>query len=88
MEKGENVDEKKKIVNGRRQSCNNLFWVYQNGNFLPGKKASRRVKKSEKITLPPQKNVPVTPLLLKLGYVDKNMFMGIKLYLFFVLHNY
>ena len=33
----------------------NLFWVYQNGNFLPG-------KKSGKMTLPPQKNMPVTPL--------------------------
>ena len=40
----------------------NLFWVYQNGNFLPGKSISRREKKSGKMTLPPQKNMPVTPL--------------------------
>ena len=42
----------------------NLFWVYQNGNFLLGKNISRREKKSGKIiTLPPQKNTPVTPLI-------------------------
>ena len=35
--------------------------VYQNGNFLPGKSIS----KSGKITLPPQKNFPVTPLCLR-----------------------
>ena len=40
----------------------NLFWVYQNGNFLPGKSISRREKKSEKMTLSPQKNMPVMPL--------------------------
>ena len=40
----------------------NLFCVYQNGNFLPGKSISRREKNQEK-TLPPQKNMPVTPLL-------------------------
>ena len=33
----------------------NLFWVYQNGTFLPG-------KKSGKMNLPLQKNMPVTPL--------------------------
>ena len=26
----------------------NLFWVYQNGNFLPGKNISRREKNQEK----------------------------------------
>ena len=40
----------------------NLFWVYQNGNFLAGKSISHREKKSEKMTLPPQKNMPVMPL--------------------------
>ena len=40
----------------------NLFWVYQHGNFLPGKSISPREKKSGKMTLPPQKNFPVTPL--------------------------
>ena len=39
----------------------NLFWIYQNGNFLPGKYISRRGKKSGKMTLPPQKNMPVRP---------------------------
>ena len=38
------------------------FWVYQNANFLPGKSISRRGKKSRKMTLPPQKNTPDTPL--------------------------
>ena len=32
----------------------NLFWIYQNGNFLPGKSISRR-EKSGKITLLPLK---------------------------------
>ena len=31
----------------------NLFWVYQNGNFLPGKKHFTQGKKSGKMTLPP-----------------------------------
>ena len=44
----------------------NLFWVYQNGNFLPGKSISRRDKKSGKMTLPPQKNMPVTPLVTRM----------------------
>ena len=35
----------------------NLFWVYQNGNFLPG-------KNQEKWLCPPQKNFPVTPLFI------------------------
>ena len=37
----------------------NLFWVNQNGNFLPGKSISRREKKSGKINLPSQKNILV-----------------------------
>ena len=42
----------------------NLFWVYQNGNFLPGKKKHFTPgKKSGKMTLPPQKNMSVTPLI-------------------------
>ena len=41
----------------------NLFWMYQNGNFLPGKNISSRGKKSGKMALPPQKNMPVTPLV-------------------------
>ena len=40
----------------------NLFWVYQNGNFLPGENILRREKKSGKMTLLRQKNMPVTPL--------------------------
>ena len=42
----------------------NLFWVYQNGNFLPGIKHFSPGKKSGKMTLPPQKNMSVTPLNL------------------------
>ena len=44
----------------------NLFWVYQNGNFLPGKSHFHAGKKSGKMTLLPQKNMPVTPLARKL----------------------
>ena len=44
-----------------------MFWVYQNGNFLPGKSISPPGKKSGKMTLPPQKNMPVTPLPLTKG---------------------
>ena len=39
----------------------NLFWVYQNGYFLPGKSISRREKKSGKMTLPPQKTCLLRP---------------------------
>ena len=31
----------------------NLFWVYQNGNFVPGKRILRQEKYSGKMTLPP-----------------------------------
>ena len=41
----------------------NLFWVYQNGKFLPGKKHFTPGKKSGKMTFPPQKNMPVAPLV-------------------------
>ena len=34
----------------------NLFWVYQNGNFLPGKRNSCREKKIRKMTAPSEKN--------------------------------
>ena len=40
----------------------NLFWVYQIGNFFTWKKHFTLGKKSEKTTLPPQKNMHVTPL--------------------------
>ena len=40
----------------------NLFWVYENGNFSTGKKHFTPAKKSGNMTLPPQKNMPVTPL--------------------------
>ena len=52
----------------------NLFWVYQNGNFLPGKSISRREKKSGKITLPLQENMPVTPLGLSCQYTHSISF--------------
>ena len=42
----------------------NLFWVYQNGKFLPGKKHFTSGKNWGKMTLPPQKNIPVMPLEL------------------------
>ena len=41
------------------------FWVYQNGNFLQGKKHFTLGKKSGKMTLPPQKNMPVTPMPIR-----------------------
>ena len=42
----------------------NFFWVYQNGNFLPGKSIlhCKKKKKTGKMTLPPLKNIPLTPL--------------------------
>ena len=40
----------------------NLFWVYQNGSFLPGKHFPPR-KKSGKMTLPPLKYIPPAPLV-------------------------
>ena len=49
------------------QNHSNLFWVYQNAKFSTGKKHFTIFtpgKKSGKITLPPQKNFPVTPLIL------------------------
>ena len=41
----------------------NLFWVYQNGNFFTRKKHFMPGKIPGKMTLPPQKNMPVTPLI-------------------------
>ena len=48
----------------------NVFWVYQNGDFLSKKKKKKKKKKhftpgkkSGKMALTPQKNMPVTPLL-------------------------
>ena len=40
----------------------NLYWVYQNGNFVTGKKHFTQGKKSGKMTLPPQKNMPLMHL--------------------------
>ena len=37
------------------------------GNFLPGKIISHREKKSGKMTLPPLKNIPLTPLERSVG---------------------
>ena len=39
----------------------NLFWVYQNGNFLPGKSISRREKNLEKWLCPLWKIFPICP---------------------------
>ena len=44
------------------QNHENLFWVYQNGNFLPGKSISRRERNQEKLFCPSRKKSPVTPL--------------------------
>ena len=60
-----------KLINGRRKSYKmsrglffffftfqnhwNLFWVYQNGNFLPGKSVSRQEKNQEKWLCPSEK---------------------------------
>ena len=42
----------------------NLFWVYQKWEFSTGKEHfTPGKKKSGKMTLPPQKNMPVTPLV-------------------------
>ena len=44
----------------------NLFWVYQNGNFLPGKNIScqKKIRKNY-FAPPPQKNMPVMPLAVR-----------------------
>ena len=44
------------------QSHWNLFWVYQNGKFLPGKGIWRREKIQEKWLCPPLKYYPLMPL--------------------------
>ena len=41
----------------------NLFRVYQNGKFLPGKSIFHTRKKSGIVTLPPLKDIPLTPLV-------------------------
>ena len=41
----------------------NLFWVYQNGNFLPGKSISRREKNQEKWLCPLRKICLLRPCL-------------------------
>ena len=50
-----------KVVRKSGEDDENLLWVYQNGNILPGKKFTLG-KISGKMTLPPQKNMAVTPL--------------------------
>ena len=45
------------------RNCWNLFGVYQNGIFFPGESIFHAGNKSEKVTLPPLKNIPITPLL-------------------------
>ena len=54
------------------QNDENFFWVYQNGNFLPVKKHFTPGKKSGKMTLPPQKNFPVTPLSASWPVLNRN----------------
>ena len=39
----------------------NLFWVYQNGNFLPGKNISRREKNQENDFAPSEKYACYSP---------------------------
>ena len=60
-----------KIENGRGKSMKmlvtfwnhwNLFGVYQNGQFLPGKGIFHAGRKSRKVTLLPLKNIALTPL--------------------------
>ena len=41
----------------------NLFWVYQNGNFLPGKSISRREKNQEKWLCPLRKICLLRPCI-------------------------
>ena len=61
-----------------------FVWVYQNGNFLPGNSISRW-KKSGKMTLPPQKNMPVTPL--SEHYMKAMVWVPSVLYYFFFFQN-
>ena len=43
------------------QNDENLFWVYQNGNFLPGKRNSRREKIRKNDFAPSEKNSCYAP---------------------------
>ena len=56
------------------QNHSNLFWVYQNGNFLPGKRLFKPGKKSRKMTLPPPKIFPVTPLWIRYNEIAKTLY--------------
>ena len=47
----------------------NLFWVYQNGKFSPGKTFhARGKKKTGNMTLPPLKNIPLMPLPIRVNW--------------------
>ena len=39
------------------QNDENLFWVYENGNFLPRKSISLREKNQEKLLCPPSEKI-------------------------------
>ena len=50
----------------------NLFWVYQNGNFLPEKNISRREKNQENWLCPLWKIFLLTPLIIShAGYLPR-----------------
>ena len=44
------------------ESDGNLFWVYHNGNFLPGKSISRREKNQENDFAPSEKYACYAPV--------------------------
>ena len=54
----------------------NLFWVNQNGNFLPGKAfhAGEKIRKND---FPPLKNFPLTPLCRLIAFLTALIFRNL-----------
>ena len=63
--KGDKLENEERTLFFTFQNHWNLLWVYQNGNFLPGKSISLWEKHQEKWLWPraPSKNIRVMPLL-------------------------
>ena len=65
----------------------NLFWVYQNGNFLPGKSISRREKNQEKWLCPLRKICLLRPCLwarvvkiIRAGFMNRRLWVQAQLW--------
>ena len=79
-EKREYVEEKGEVEKWKKEGLENeertffffwnLFWVYQNRNFLPGKSISRWEKNQEKLLCPLWKKFLLRPWPLALEYFE------------------